>query len=106
MPDSLKTLDTAQAAPPLDFFFHPRSIAIAGVSKKAPGFAGVSLGFVIACKEMGCDALYPVNPKYEEVEGLQCYPSLLDIEGPVDHVISSVPAHVVPQLVEDAIARV
>ena len=113
MPDSLKTLATARAAPPLDFFFHPRSIAIVGVSKKAPGFAAVSLGFVIACKEMsagsaaggGCDALYPVNPKYEEVEGLKCYPSLLGIEGPIDHVISSVPAHAVPQLVEDAIAK-
>ncbi len=104
MPDSVKTL-SAKQAPPLDYIFHPRSVAIAGVSKAQPGFGGVSAGFLIACKEMGCENLYAVNPKYDEVEGIKCYPSLLDIDGPVDHVISSVPAHVVPQLVEDAIKK-
>lgn len=28
----------------------------------------------------------PVSPKYDEVEGLKTYPSLLDIEGPIDVV--------------------
>jgi acyl-CoA synthetase (NDP forming) len=110
MPDSTTTV-SAKQTPALDYIFHPRSIAIAGVSKSAPGFGGVSLGFLIACKETiaaggsGSPALYAVNPKYDEVEGVRCYPSLLDIDGPVDHVISSVPAHVVPQLVEDAIKK-
>lgn len=104
MPDSLKTVPATQTHP-LDYIFHPRSVAVAGVSKAAPGFAGVSLGFLIACKELDRRNLYAVNPKYDEVEGVRCYPSLLDIEGPVDHVISSVPARVVPQLVEDAITK-
>ncbi len=89
----------------LDYIFHPRSVAIAGVSTQQRGFAGVGMGFLIALREMGCPNLYPVNPKYEEVEGLKCYASVLDIEGPVDHVISSVPARIVPRLVHDCIAK-
>ncbi len=90
---------------PLDPLFHPRSVAVAGVSPPQPGFGGVGLGFVIGLQEMGFPAIYPVNPKHQEIEGLKCYPSLLDIEGPVDHVISSVPARIVPSLVDDCIAK-
>jgi acyl-CoA synthetase (NDP forming) len=94
-----------QTAASLDEIFHPRSVAVAGVSTQQPGFAGVGTGFLLSLMEMGFPALYPVNPKYPEFEGLKCYPSVLDIEGPVDHVISSVPAHVVPKLVEDCITK-
>ncbi|MHC4480882.1 MAG: CoA-binding protein, partial [Planctomycetota bacterium] len=45
------------------------------------------------------------NPKHQEIEGLKCYPSLFDIEGPVDHGISSVPARIVRSLVDDCIAK-
>lgn len=93
------------SAPALDYIFYPRSVAVAGVSMQQMGFAGVGMGFLLSLIELGVQKLYPVNPKYEEVEGLKCYPSVLDIQGPVDHVISSVPAHVVPKLVEDCIAK-
>src|SRR6058998_2272862 len=91
----------------LDHVFHPRSAAVVGVSPQAAsgGFAGMGVGFLIALKEAGFERLYPVNPKYEEVEGLRCYASILDIEGPLDHVISSVPARVVPQLVDQCITK-
>ena len=94
---------TATAA--LDAIFHPRSVAIAGVSMQQPGFAGVGLGFLLSLMELGFPAVYAVNPKYQEIEGLKCYASVLDIELPVDHVISSVPARIVPRLVEDCIAK-
>ena len=89
----------------LDFIFHPRSVAVAGASPPQPGFGGMGSGFVISLQEMGCPAVYPVNPHHEEIEGLKCYPSLLEIEGPVDHVISSVPARAVPSLIDDCIAK-
>jgi acyl-CoA synthetase (NDP forming) len=54
---------------------------------------------------MGCPAIYPVNPKYEEIEGLRCYPGLAAIDGPVDYVISALPARAVPGLVDDCIAK-
>ncbi len=85
----------------LDYMFHPRSVAVVGAStQEGPG------SFVSAIKEMGfTGALYPVNPKAEEIQGLRCYPRLTDIPGDVDHVISSVPLRFVEQLVEDCGAR-
>ena len=49
--------------------------------------------------------LYPVNPKVDEIDGERCYPSLLDTPDPVDHVISQVPATVVPELVDQCIEK-
>lgn len=89
----------------LEEIFHPRGVAVVGVSPNQPGFAGVGLGFLLALKEIGHTAAYPVNPNYDEIEGLKCYGSVLDVEGPVDHVISSVPARIVPKVLEDCIAK-
>jgi acyl-CoA synthetase (NDP forming) len=101
----MTTTEPKPAAASLDDIFHPRSVAIAGVSKEQPGFAGVGMGFLLSLMELGFPAVYPVNPKYPEIEGLKCYSSILDIDGPVDHVISSVPAHIVPRLVEDCVQK-
>jgi acyl-CoA synthetase (NDP forming) len=49
--------------------------------------------------------IYPINPRAQEVLGLPCYPSLLDVPGPVDHVISSIPASGVLELVDHAAAK-
>lgn len=92
----------------LDELFHPRSVAIAGISSgtRQGGGPGGGIGFLESIREMGFDGpLYLINPKAREIAGLPCYPSLRDIPGPVDYLISSVPAPVVPQLVEDAIAK-
>jgi len=83
---------------PLEFLFHPRSIAVAGASTTP----GPGAGFVMGLKDAGYEGdLYPVNPKADEIQGLKCYPRLLDVPGDVDYVISSVPAAVVPELIED-----
>lgn len=85
----------------LDDMFHPRSVAIVGASThEGPG------SFLSAIQEMKFDgALYPVNPKAEEIQGLKCYHALTDIPGEVDYVISSVPLRFVEQLVEDCGAK-
>ncbi len=82
----------------LDYLFHPRSVAVVGASTSlGPG------SFVEAIQQMGFKGdLYPVNPKAQEINGLKCYPSLGDVPGDVDYVISSVPLRFVEQLVEDA----
>ena len=90
----------------IDYVFHPRSVAVvgAGVPKFGPG--GMGYGFIMAMQDMAFEGgLYPVNPRHQEILGLKCYPSLLDIPGPVDHVIFAVPAHVVPQVIEDCVAK-
>ncbi|MEX1023144.1 MAG: CoA-binding protein [Dehalococcoidia bacterium] len=90
---------------PLDPIFHPRAIALVGVPS---GGQSMSLGFLTSLLEQGFQeghGLYPVNPKAQEIKGVPCYETLLDTPDPVDHVISLVPARVVPQLVDQAIAK-
>jgi len=91
---------------PLDPIFHPRAVAVVGVpSKSGTGRMG---GFYHSIKQAGFEemgGLYPVNPKVSEIEGARCYATLMDTPDPVDHVISQVPASVVPALVDQCIAK-
>jgi len=92
-------------APALDFVFHPRSIAIAGVSAKpVMGFGGG--GFVSSLQEVGFEGpIYLIHPNAPAIRGLKCYQRLTDIPDSVDYVISSVPARLVPQLLEECITK-
>lgn len=90
---------------PLDPIFHPRAVAVIGVPSSRRAAFG---GFYESLKEAGfpeIGQLYPVNPKADEIDGVRCYHTLLDTPDPVDHVISQVPAAVVPELVDQCIAK-
>src|SRR3954463_7947192 len=58
-------------------FFSPRSIAIVGASQDLISISGQPLKHLVAHEYAG--KLYPVNPKYQEVLGNKCYPSLADL---------------------------
>lgn len=95
---------TAQV-PELDFIFHPRSIAIAGVSAKETAAFGGG-GFVSSLQEIGFRGpIYLIHPTAPAIRGLKCYQRLGDIPDDVDYVISSVNARHVPELLEDCIAK-
>ena len=82
---------------PLEELIHPRSIAVIGASASGRGD-----GFLSPLVQQGFKgALYPVNPKYSEVMGLKAYARVRDIPGPVDYVISSIPAAGVLELIAD-----
>jgi len=88
----------------LDSLFHPRSIAVVGASDAY--FNGVTRLFLHTLLQFKYEGkVYPVNPKFEKVAGLKCYPSLKDIPGDVDYVISIVPAAATPGLLDDCIAK-
>ncbi|MGE0598517.1 MAG: acetate--CoA ligase family protein [Dehalococcoidia bacterium] len=97
---------TAPAATPeLEFIFHPRSIAIAGVSSKETAAFGGG-GFVSSLQEIGFRGpIYLIHPTAPAIRGLRCYQRLTDIPDNVDYVISSVSARLVPQLLEDCITK-
>ncbi|PZC49673.1 MAG: Acyl-CoA synthetase (NDP forming) [Chloroflexi bacterium] len=92
--------ETRVANHPLDPIFHPRAVAVVGASSR-PGGAN----FVSALIEQGCETIYPVNPNADEILGLPVFPNLGAIPGPVDHVISSIPADRVEPMLEDAGAK-
>ena len=84
---------------PLEEILHPKSIAVVGASDN-PASSGYR--FTTHQLEYGYKGkIYPVNPKYSEVGELKVYPSLKDIPGPVDYVISCVPAAEVLSMLED-----
>ena len=103
--ESAPLTTAATTAPELDFVFHPRSIAVAGVSAKTTGdFGGGS--FVTALQDIGFQGpIFLVHPSAKAIRGLKCYPRLTDIPDDVDYVISSVPAKAVPGLLEDCISK-
>ena len=66
---------TPDRALSLDSVLNPRSIAVVGASRLQAGVGGFGASFLRALKEMRFPGpIYPVNPKYEEIEGLKCYP--------------------------------
>ncbi|MBC7680443.1 MAG: CoA-binding protein, partial [Pseudorhodobacter sp.] len=80
----------------------PRGIALLGVSGRADNLMARPLRYLL---EHGFEGgIYPVNPKYEELSGLPCYPSLADVPGPVDLVLVLVPAEVVENAIREAAA--
>jgi len=87
------------SAHPLEEILHPKSIAVVGASGK-PASAGYN--FTERLLEYGYKGkIYPVNPKYSDICGLKVYPSLKDIPGSVDYVISCVPAEEVLSMIDE-----
>ena len=86
----------------MDCFFNPKSVAVVGASRnpKRGGYRilkNVKTGFQ--------GEIYPVNPQCEEIAGLRCYPSVLDLPQSVDLAIIYVPAPLVPRVVRDCAKR-
>jgi len=74
----------------MDYLFYPRSIAIIGASADPAKPGGAPLRSLISNGYAG--ALYPVNPNYDHLLGLPCFPSLLHIPAEVDLALIAVPA--------------
>jgi acyl-CoA synthetase (NDP forming) len=84
----------------MEFFFKPKSIAVVGASpNQFKGGNAILRNAINGFK----GEIYPINPKYQTIEGLPCYPSIKNIPGSVDLAIIFVPAKQVPQVVEDCI---
>jgi succinyl-CoA synthetase alpha subunit len=93
--------DSQRKSHPLDYIFHPESIAIVGISADLTKIWIKQL-YVDSLLKGGYDGrIYLVNPRGGEMMGFPIYRSLLDIPGPVDHVIVSVPAPYTPAILEE-----
>jgi acyl-CoA synthetase (NDP forming) len=88
--------------PDLDYIFHPKSIAVVGASPHS-GRTNAFLDSLIQFDYKG--KIYPIHPKAGEVSGLKAYPSILDVPGPVDHVICLIRAALAPQLMRECVAK-
>lgn len=92
--------DTAEAgASGLQRLFHARSIAVVGASPEAAKIGARPMRALAANGYAG--VIYPINPKYQTIDGRPCYASVRDVPGEVDVAIVAVPAVGVPAALRD-----
>jgi len=87
---------------PTDYerIFHPRRLAIIGVSAEENG-AGFGTGMLMSIKTMGYEGkLLPVNPKGGTIAGLNIFKSVEEIPGDIDFAVIAVAARHVPDVLE------
>lgn len=85
----------------LDPLLRPKSIAVVGASARAGTIGQLALFNLLQGKYPG--QLYPVNPGYEELQGLACYPSLESLPETPDLVIFGVGDSRIEAAIDDAI---
>ncbi|MEW6187134.1 MAG: CoA-binding protein [Thermodesulfobacteriota bacterium] len=86
----------------MNFFFEPKGVAVIGATPDRFGGGRNLVNNLI----LGYDgAIYPVNPKYDELFGKKCYPSILEVPDPLDLALVFVPARAVPAVLEQCVSR-
>jgi len=88
MQDKASTASTLSSR--LDRIFRARSVALIGVSGNAHKLNGAPLA--ILQKTGFAGKIYPVNPKYGELGGVPCYPSIEALPEPADVALVMVAA--------------
>ncbi len=83
----------------LNSIFRPQRIAIIGVPTNPNSVGGITLRNLVGGGFQG--VVYPVNPKYEAVLGIPCYPNVKSLPKKPDLAVICTSAKLVPQLVEE-----
>ncbi len=78
---------------------HPQSIAVIGASSDFNKISGRTLKALVDKKYAG--RILSVNPKYQTLLDLPCYPDVASIPGTVDLAVVAVPAKHVPDTVRE-----
>jgi len=76
-----------------------KKIAVVGASKNPRKYGNI---IVKDLKSKGFE-VYPVNPKYDEIEGLKCYKSVKDLPKDVDVIVFVLPPQIGLQVAKEAI---
>jgi acetyltransferase len=85
----------------MDSLMNPKSIAVVGASQRASRGTRVILNL----KQTGfAGEVYAINPRYDEVHGFPCLPSVSAIAGGVDCIVVAIPANGVADVLTDAYA--
>lgn len=86
----------------LNYFFEPKGIAVVGATPQA-GKGGYNLLKNVTLGFEG--SIYPVNPKYKEIQGIKTYPSVSAIDGEVDLALIFIPAGQTPAVLRECVSK-
>ena len=90
----------------LDQLFNPEKVAVVGASAKEGRVGNTILKNLIAFQRANAGVrIYAVNPGYEQILDVPCYPSLYRIDAAVDLAVVAVPAVSVPEVIEQCGVR-
>src|SRR5882672_6521884 len=87
---------------PLDSFFAPDSIALIGASRDHEKIPGRLLSMLRKNEYPG--RIYPINPNYPDIDGLQCYKTIAEVGAPIDLAVIIIPARAVVGALEECAA--
>lgn len=88
-----------EIAQSLEALVRPCAVAVVGASGNVASIGGQPLRALTA---YGFDAaVYPVNPKYEQLGGRPCYSSVAALPGPCDVAVIAVPSLHVARVIEE-----
>jgi len=86
----------------MDYFFNPQGIAVIGATaNQRKGGYHILKNLITGFK----GGIYPVNPRYDEIDGLRCYASVADVPDPVDLAIIFIPATIAVDAVRECAHR-
>ena len=97
------TTKTSSRFSSLTGMFSPHSVAELGASSEPARIGGRPIDLMR--KQGFAGAIYPVNPRRDEVQGLRCYPSVADLPAVPDVAIVAVAAEIAVDAVADLAAR-
>ncbi|MBU1570744.1 MAG: CoA-binding protein, partial [Proteobacteria bacterium] len=83
----------------LEALFRPKSVAVIGASAKELSIGNRIIKNLIDFGYTG--AIYPINPKADEIRGIKAYPSVFDVPGEIDLAHMVIAGKFVPNAVED-----
>jgi acyl-CoA synthetase (NDP forming) len=86
--------------PDLHPLLNPKSIAIIGASNDPSRIGGRILRYLRNHGYAG--DIFPVNPKYDKIEGIKCYRDILSIPFEIDVALVAVPEQTVLSVLEEA----
>ncbi|MCH7696189.1 MAG: acetate--CoA ligase family protein [Proteobacteria bacterium] len=87
----------------LDPLLRPQSIAIVGATQRKEAVGSKVLKNLLEGEYPG--NLYAVNPRYQEIDSVACYPSLSELPQAVEHVIFAVGDERIESALDEAIAH-
>ena len=70
----------------LDSLLRPRSVALVGASTVTDSVGEVMVRHAVL-GGLDCGAIWAVNPRYDEIHGVECFASLADLPSTPDHIV-------------------
>lgn len=83
--------------------YNPKSIALVGISRREDSLGKKLLNNLLSFGYQG--TIYLIHPKQPTIAGIQANASLLDIEKPIDMVVSLISSKYILQLVDDCVSK-